>query len=272
MKQLTQGQYQNAYALFAQRDTHHIARSCCEGLIPCRIFADDGLAPTAVVAVLERFGIAFAAGDAAHAPALLEMLRGWHPWYEINDPPEDWYPALAAWSKESHATVRYACESDPAGFSKEKLRALACPPQGMAIVPFDEALLTQALAAQWSEDQTGAFLSPADFLRDGFGMALVRDGALLSGCASFCRHADGYEIQVDTHPDARGKGYATMVCAAFILALLEKGMLPYWDAANAKSMRLAQKLGFTFTRAFPAWILVAPAQSVADITQKVVGD
>lgn len=258
--------------LFERVPTHGIAASACRGLVPCRAFADNREAPTAAVLVLQRFGIGFVAGDARHAPSLLDALRGWHPWYEIADPPDAWHPQLCAWSPKSHATVRYAFDNDPARFDPVRLAALSAAPDGCQILPYDCDLLAQALAEGWSEDQLGAFSSPEDFLCNGFGVVLLREGKILAGCSSFCRHSDGYEIQVDTHPEHRGKGYATAVSAAFILAVLRRGMRPYWDAANATSMRLAQKLGFVFQRAFPAWVLITAQTDAQEVAKKVIGD
>lgn len=272
MIELTGTQMRAALPLFAARETHKIAVSCCQGLIDARCFADRLEQPTAAVVVIRRFGIAFAAGDARHATTLLNALHGWHAWYEISDPPDDWQPALAAWSKKSHGTVRYGFSNKPATFDTARLHALAQVPAGMSLRPFDRALLEQALAADWSEDQTGSFLSVDDFLAHGFGMALVRDdGALIAGCSSFCRHDDGYEIQVDTHPDERGHGYATCVCAAFILNLLDRNLNVYWDAANATSLRLAEKLGFVFERAFVAWVLISEQTTPEAVAEKAIG-
>ena len=260
----------SALPLFSGRDTYHIAASCCMGLIPCRIFADSATNPTAAVISLERFGIAFAAGDARHAESLLAALKGWHPWYEVNDPPPAWEPYLAAWSAQSHATVRYAFAHNTS-FDTAALQKLATPPEGCQIVPYTHALLEQALTSQWSEDQMGTYTDIDSFLAEGFGLCVVKDGKIISGCASFCRHPDGYEIQVDTHPDFRGKGLAKAVSAAFILALNARGLMPYWDAANVKSMRLAEKLGFVFSRAFVGWILVASHADADAVDQQVVG-
>lgn len=270
MIELTPRQMKALLPLF-ERDTHIIARSCCQGLVRCRAFADDAKKPTATVVVMRRFGIAFAAGDARHAAGLLDMLRGWHPWYEIADPPDAWQPALAAWSRESHATVRYAMTNDPGAFDLSILRVLGNAPDGCEIRAYDSGLVRQALAAGWSEDQLGGFQSATTFLRDGLGIAVVRDGKLVAGCTSFCRHADGYEIQIDTHPDMRGRGYATAAGAVFILEALMRGQTPYWDAANASSLRLAQKLGYVFDRAYPAWVLIAPKTDPKAVDEKVIG-
>ncbi len=269
--ELTGARKAAALPLFSRSPHHQIARSCCLSLNESRIFADDMTRPTAAVAVLARFGIGFAAGDARHAPELLDALRGWHPWYEISDPPASWHPALAAWSRKSHATVRYGFSASPTAFDREALHALATPPEGCQIVHYDRAMLEQALSIQWSEDQIGAFPSIDSFLRNGLGIALVHDGSLVSGCVSFCRHPSGYEIQIDTHPDHRGKGYARCVGAAFVLECLRLGQRPAWDAANLTSLRLAERLGFVFTEAYSAWILVPPDTDTAAVLQQVVG-
>lgn len=272
MIEMQAGAMHGALPLFLKSPHHQIARSLCQGLGAGRMFADDDARPTAAVVSLARFGIAFAAGDEAHAVPLLACLRGWHSWYEVADPPAGWHPALAAWSFESHAVSRYgfACKASP--FDLVRLRAMAVPPEGCAVGPYDRPLVSQALAETWSEDQTGAFLTADDFLRDGLGMALVRDGRLVAGCTSFCRHPDGYEAQVDTHPAMRGRGYATCVGAAFILEVLRRGQTPYWDAANRPSLRLAEKLGYVFTESYTAWILKTPEVSDHEIAEKVIGE
>lgn len=271
MIELTGAQLSALLPLFLQKDTHIVAQSCCRGLVPCRAFADHAEHPTAGVVALSRFGIGCVAGDASHAHELLEALRGWHPWYHFTDPPQGWHPALAAWSKQGYAFSRYAFTNDPGGHDKERLRQLAIAPEGCEMRLYDRAIAEQALAAEWSEDQLGGFESVDAFLEKGLGVALLRDGQLVAGCASFCRHQDGYEIQVDTREDHRGKGYAACVSAAFMLEALSRGMTPYWDAANASSLRLALKLGYALDRAYTAWMLVASKENPDAIAQKVIG-
>lgn len=242
------------------------------GYVPARAFADSAEAPTAAIVVMRRFGIAFAAGRASRGAELLEALRGWHPWYEIADPPEDWHPLLADWSPGSYATVRYEFTNDPLDFDLSVLRALGQPPEGCELRAYDRELAEQALAAPWSEDQLGGYEGVDDFLRRGFGIAVTRGGRLMAGCTSFCRHVDGYEIQVDTHPERRGKGYATSACAAFILETLARGQRPCWDAANSTSLRLAQKLGYVLRRSFLAWMLIPSGTDAEAVARQVIGE
>ncbi|MDL2317499.1 GNAT family N-acetyltransferase [Eubacteriales bacterium OttesenSCG-928-A19] len=257
--------------LFAGKGTHRIAQAGCLGLVDCRAFVDAPDSPSSALLILERFGIGFAAGNAAHAASLLECLRGWHSWYEISDPPPAWHPALAGWTKASFATTRYAFADCPDAIPADRLRALAVPPEGFTLRRYDEQLIRQALSAEWSEDQLGTFLSADAFLRDGVGVALLREGALVAGCTSFCRLPGGFEVQVDTHPEYRKRGLATCVSAAFILDVMEMGLIPYWDAANRSSLRLAERLGYVFQSVYPAWMLVSPETTPEDAAARAIG-
>lgn len=248
-----------AMPLFGDSDTRRIARAVCLGLAEGRVLADDADAPAAAVAFLPKMRTGCAAGSAASAGPLLKALRDEIDSLEIADPPEDWFPALAAASKRGDAYARFALSPPASGWDMDALQKLSAPPEGCAVTLFDRALADQALASKWSEDQIGAFPSVEAYLKDGLGMALTRDGQLLAGCSSFCRLPGGYEIQIDTHPDMRRRGYAACVGAAFILEATRRGLTPCWDAASAASLRLAQRLGFVFTRAFLAWELGADA-------------
>lgn len=264
-------QMKEVLPLFPRKDTYAIARSACLGLVPCKVFADSAKAPTAAVVVLRRIGIAFVGGDARFAGKLLKALGDLHPWYAVYDPPEAWQPALSAYSKESFAAVRYAFTNNPSVLDMARLGALGWPPPGMALRRYDEALLTQALANPWSEDQMGVFETPEAFFKNGFGIALVQNGLLVAGCSSFCRHMGGYELQVDTHPEHRGHGYAACVSAAFMLEALSRGMTPHWDAANSRSLRLAEKLGYALQRAYPVWLLVSPKTTAQAVSAQFLG-
>lgn len=271
MTKLQAAQLHRASHLFAGNPKRALGHAFCEGFAPARVWVDDMDNPGAAIAVAKRFGIGFAAGDAARAADLLEALRGLYPWVVFCDPPVSWHPALSAWSPKSHATVRYAF--GPSGFSSEKLEALAKPPEGCRLLPYDRALAETALSETWSEDQIGVFAGVDDFLARGFGFALVgADGALLSGCTSFCPQADGFDVQIDTHPDHRGRGYAACVGAAFVLECLRRGKCPHWDAANPRSLRLAERLGFRMTDAYIAWLLIPQEEQTEAVLAQAVGE
>ncbi|MHA2497033.1 MAG: GNAT family N-acetyltransferase, partial [Candidatus Hodarchaeales archaeon] len=85
---------------------------------------------------------------------------------------------------------------------------------------------------------------PEAYFKDGGLLFCVKKGdkvvSQVSALAKF-----GYEIDVATQPEYRGRGFATLVCAKFIKYCLEHGIKPHWDAANEISVALALKLGFT---------------------------
>ncbi|MDR0897602.1 MAG: GNAT family N-acetyltransferase [Oscillospiraceae bacterium] len=238
--------------LFVDNPRHLMAVSALNGLVEARAFADNPARPAAALVLLSRVGLLFVAGQAQ--AALPEALRGFRGWYEVSDPPPAWHPALAAWSIKSRALARYQMNPPPA-FDRALLQRLATPPEGYTLHPYDAALVEKALSEEWSKDQIDCFGTAEAFLADGLGVALLQGDALVSGCSSFCRHADGYEIQVDTRADRQRQGLATCVSAAFILRCLDLGWMPHWDAANVASLRLAERLGFVLDRAYTAWDL-----------------
>lgn len=61
---------------------------------------------------------------------------------------------------------------------------------------------------------------------------------------------------IDTKPEYRRKGLATAVGAALILECLQAGLYPSWDAASRISVALAEKLGYTFSHAYPTCELI----------------
>ncbi len=85
---------------------------------------------------------------------------------------------------------------------------------------------------------------PEAFFKDGGLLFCVKKGekvvSRVSALAKF-----GYEIDVATQPEYRGRGFATIACSKFLKYCLEHGIKPHWDAANEISVALALKLGFT---------------------------
>ena len=62
-----------------------------------------------------------------------------------------------------------------------------------------------------------SFESKEQYLELGRGVVLMKNGKIVSGASSYSRYREGIEIEVDTVPEERNKGLATIVCAALIL-------------------------------------------------------
>lgn len=88
--------------------------------------------------------------------------------------------------------------------------------------------------------------SAADFIQNGAGFTVLRNGRPASTAfAAYC-HGSFLEIGIETIPECWGEGLAQISCSALIDYCLERGLTPVWSCReeNVASLRLAQKLGF----------------------------
>ena len=130
-------------------------------------------------------------------------------------------------------------------------------PQGFVLSPIDAELataldadLTSALGHSWFKTAWGGI---PEFLSGGFGFVMVNVGdegpRLASNCRQWGAPGDLAPIQVSTRAHFRHKGFATLVCAAFIEECERRGLTPEYscDSENLASAALAIKLGFVAT-------------------------
>ncbi|MGL5615045.1 MAG: GNAT family N-acetyltransferase [Sarcina sp.] len=123
-------------------------------------------------------------------------------------------------------------------------------PQGYKLKKLDKELLENYDVNKLSNDFTAQFNSMEDYLKRGRGYYLLKDGEVISGASSYSIYNDGIEIEIDTAREYRRKGLATIVASALIVDCLENGLYPSWDAANLKSLALAEKLGYKLNKEY----------------------
>lgn len=148
--------------------------------------------------------------------------------------------------------IRYDMET-PERFDTEKLRRLAVPPKGYAVVQVNSAeLYEKCLHAEGDlPDVVRNYPDFASFSAHALAFAAFREGQVVAGCGTYA-HADGQiEVEIDTHPLHRRRGLALCCGANFLLTCAEKGLRPHWDAMTEISASLAGKLGFLFPRPYP---------------------
>lgn len=254
MHEMTPDQFERCLPMFVGNQMN-LARAMLKGMIPCRVFTNDPESPAAVLICAQRMGICFVGGEARFAEALLNRLRGWHLWYEVIASNEGWHKPLIEWSPLSAAAAHYSLSFSPDRADLNALKRLGRPPMGMSIQTMDARLLELVEKERWSAGQLGLFLTADDFLRHGYGMALLNGDQLVACCSGFAPIEGGFELQVDTQPALRGKGYATVVTAAFLRSIAEKGLRASWDADSVHSLRLARRLGFELETAYLCWSL-----------------
>ena len=100
--------------------------------------------------------------------------------------------------------------------------------------------------------------SQEDFEKRGVAFAVYQRGRPLCVAFSAWVFGDVLEIGIETHPEARRRGFAILTCAALIRHALSKGLEPVWSAhsENRASQMLAVRLGFKETRRVPYLRLV----------------
>ncbi len=159
---------------------------------------------------------------------------------------EDCYPS-------ANKVTRYAIKKDTK-FDRESLRKYVDDlPEGYELRAIDSDLYDRCLEDPVTTDFVSSFESKEAYLEIGRGMVIIKDGRIVSGASSYTSYKEGIEIEVDTVPDERRKGLATIVCAALILRCLDDNLYPSWDAQNINSVHLAQKLGYEFDHEYVAY-------------------
>ncbi|MDO4803285.1 MAG: GNAT family N-acetyltransferase [Lachnospiraceae bacterium] len=166
---------------------------------------------------------------------------------------EAWAELIEECWPSAKKAVRYAIKKDTK-FDTAMLKKMAnAVPKGYELRKIDGEIYDQCLKDPVTYDFVSSFESKEAYLRLGRGMVLLKDGRIVSGASSYSRYREGIEIEVDTVPEERKRGLATVACAALILNCLEEGLYPSWDAQNLTSVYLAEKLGYEFDHEYTVY-------------------
>lgn len=104
----------------------------------------------------------------------------------------------------------------------------------------------EAFAMPGSVVPRAFFRDPDHFLRAGIGFAVLDGDEPLALAFSAILTSSQLEIGIETREGYRGRGLATLACAALIDECLARGLEPVWACRleNTYSHRLALSLGF----------------------------
>lgn len=169
---------------------------------------------------------------------------------------EGWEQAIErAWGDGVSRRLRYAIKKEPDVFRRDTLQYYVDSlPKEYELRLFDESICAQTFAESWSRDFCSCFQNSEDFLRRGFGIAVLHDGALVSGASSYTIYRGGIEIEIDTKPEYRQRGLATACGARLILEALNRYLYPSWDAFDLRSVALAEKLGYHLSHPYTMYM------------------
>ncbi len=214
---------------------------------------EDEERPQAVMALLGDF--CFLAGQPDR-----ELIRfrphGWQNRFLIMVPEnEAWASLIEEQYREcAKRSVRYATKKEGDVFNRKELQAAVdslSPEYNIRMV--DEALYHWCREHDWSRDLVWNYESYEKYQRWGLGAMVLKDGVPVSGASSYSSYRGGIEIEIDTRKEFRRRGLAYAAGAKLILACLERGWYPSWDAQNLGSLALAEKLGYHFDCEYPVY-------------------
>lgn len=152
--------------------------------------------------------------------------------------------------------LRYATKKEPDVFCTEQLRAyVATLDARYELRLFDEHCFLLARQESWSADLCSQFWDYPDYSRRAVGVAILHGGALVAGASPYAVYDGGIEIEIDTKPEYRRQGLATVCGARLILECLRRGLYPSWDAHDKRSLALAEKLGYHLAHPYVAYEL-----------------
>ncbi|MCR5803864.1 MAG: GNAT family N-acetyltransferase [Clostridia bacterium] len=212
-----------------------------------KVFVTDVDEPKSAVAFVGCF--ALLAGEPSE-----ELVLGKPDGFVIMIPQNDAWSFLIEKSyPDAVKRTRYAIRKDTR-FDREFLEKKAAGlPDGYELRDIDSEIYDMCMTDPVTASFVCVFENKEKYLEDGRGMVIMKDGKIVSGASSYTRYKEGIEIEIDTNEDERGKGLATIVCAALILRCLDEGLYPSWDAHNMISVHLAQKLGYEFSHEYTAY-------------------
>jgi GNAT superfamily N-acetyltransferase len=229
------------------------AQAVLAGRAPGRVFVNDARQPTAAF-VWDEFRFCYLAGDSNDsafvtgladlmANELLPAARSSHDPTVVLDPDAPgWFDHLdqlmpGVWRVRA---LRQTFTFDPACFAwRDRTDRI---PEGMRVEP-----IAGHLAREIVNPLVGIlWRSVDDFLSDGVGFCVLADDTIASTCLSAFIARQRVEISIDTHPDYRRQGLATLCGAAFVAYCLEHHLEPVWECwnNNVPSIQLGSKLGF----------------------------
>ena len=212
-----------------------------------KVYVTDTENPKSAMAFVGVF--AFVAGEPDR-----ELVINKPDGFVVMIPQDDgWSELIEECFPDARKFTRYAIRKDTV-FDREKLeKMVAGLPEGYELKKIDSDIYDLCVKDPVTADFVSAFGSKEKYLELGRGMVILKDGKFVSGASSYTRYKEGIEIEVDTIPSERRKGLASVACSALILACLDEGLYPSWDAHDMNSVRLSKKFGYEFDHEYTAY-------------------
>lgn len=209
--------------------------------------------PVSALAVLGDF--CFCAGEPDEELALFTSPKCKKDFMIMVPQNEGWAKMIEdCYRDKAKKVTRYAIKKEYGIFNSERLReATMTLPAEYELKMMDESLFYQCKKIDWCRDWVSQYPDYKMYQKYGMGAIILKDGEPVSGASSYSGYIGGIEIEIDTKEAYRRRGLAYICGARLILACLEKGWYPSWDAQNKWSVVLAEKLGYHFDYEYVAY-------------------
>ena len=215
------------------------------------IYVDDPISPQSAVGFLGRW--VYCAGK----PNRQLITRKQKEWFGLFPQNREWEKLIKECYPEGIKYTRFAIKQD-ANFDKAHLQSLVDSlPEGYELKKFDSKIYNLCTKSSDPDIQESIewFSNKKQFFELALAYAVLKDGEVVGVASTAYRFPKGIDIEIDVAKKHRRKGLASASAAKLILDCLEMGIKPTWDAANMKSVHLAEKLGYEFERKYHCyWI------------------
>lgn len=229
--------------------------SCLQGVMG-KIYVDSLKTPVSAMARLGDF--CFLAGKPNRELVLYEPEEDRREFRILVPRDEAWAELVEECCGERAKRItRYAIKKEPEVFDREMLqKAVDGLSEEYTLQMMDEGLFQSCRKISWCRDWVAQYDDYDQYQRYGLGAVILKNGEPVSGASSYSGYQGGIEIEIDTREDHRRRGLAFRCGAKLILACLERGWYPSWDAHNPGSVALAEKLGYHPDHEYAAYEVV----------------
>lgn len=214
-------------------------------------WAEDPAAPTVALAHIDFWLVAGDAASSAAPEALRMVPKG----AIVSDGSAAWDSLVRkTLAGRVHERTRTGFATPPGSAHRGRLaEQAAAVPDGFDIRRVTAGNLRTFLdvAAEFASN----WRSPEAFLERGLGFGVFFGERCVAGCSSFTMANDKLEIEIDTAPEYRRRGFARAVAATLISHCLDCGIEPCWDAHNPESAQLAIQLGFSDPQPYTVFVV-----------------
>lgn len=226
--------------------------SCLQGVMG-EVYVNDIDHPDSAMAILGDFCIL--AGRSDRELITYKRIWGKSEFVIMLPQNKEWEHLIEdCYQNKAKKVTRYALKKESDVFDKGHLKsAVENLPKQYSVKMIDEGIYRECKHLDWTKDFVAQYETYEKYQECGLGVVITKGNEILSGASSYSSFQGGIEIEIVTRKDYRRQGLAYVAGAQLILACLDKGWYPSWDAQNLWSVSLAKKLGYHFSHEYTAY-------------------